>query len=143
MDQPALTSRFTLAYAYKRSLGPVIGAFMTGLRDQRILGARTADGRVIVPARAYDPASGEPTGDLVEVGPSGVIETMSHVAAPRGTDPLQVPFAWALIRLDGADTSFLHVVEGPAEALHRGLRVTARWRAEREGSLRDIAAFVP
>jgi hypothetical protein len=65
------------------------------------------------------------------------------VAAPSSTDPLQVPFAWALIRLDGADTPFLHVVEGSAEALHRGLRVTPRWRAERDGSLRDIEAFVP
>jgi len=143
VDQPALTSRFTLAYAYKRSLGPVIGAFMTGLREQRILGARTVDGRVIVPARAYDPASGEPTGDLVEVGPSGVVETWSHVPAPGPSAPLQVPFAWALIRLDGADTAFLHVVEGSAETMHRGLRVTARWRAERDGSLRDIEAFVP
>ena len=38
-EAPAsLTAPHQLAYTYKRSLGPVLGAFFNGLREQRILG---------------------------------------------------------------------------------------------------------
>ena len=36
---------------------PVIGRFLTGLRDGRILAVRLADGRVLVPPTEYDPAT--------------------------------------------------------------------------------------
>jgi hypothetical protein len=67
------------------------------------------------------------------------------VAEPRvGKQPLDHPFAWALIKLDGADTAMLQAVavDGP-EAMSVGLRVQPRWRSERIGSIRDIEAFVP
>ena len=40
-ESEVLRAPHVLEFPYKRSLGPVIGAFMTGLRDGRILGART------------------------------------------------------------------------------------------------------
>ena len=62
---------------YTRSVGPVIGRFLTGLRDGRILGVRLADGRVLVPPTEYDPATSAPVaseGDhWVEVGPIGTV----------------------------------------------------------------------
>jgi uncharacterized OB-fold protein len=67
------------------------------------------------------------------------------VSHPLRKHPLQTPFAWALITLDGADTGMLHAVAaaGP-EALSTGTRVTAKFRpaAERIGSMSDIEAFV-
>ncbi|GLW05268.1 hypothetical protein Misp01_03980 [Microtetraspora sp. NBRC 13810] len=49
---------------YTRSTGPVIGRFLTELRERRIVGVRTAGGRVLVPPLEYDPATGDPvTGD--------------------------------------------------------------------------------
>ncbi len=44
-----LTAQHVMEYPYRRSLGPVLSAFFTGLRDRTILGARTRDGRVLVP----------------------------------------------------------------------------------------------
>ena len=38
----------TIKFPYRRSLGPVIGAFMTGLTEQRILGIRNGN-QVLVP----------------------------------------------------------------------------------------------
>lgn len=135
-DAPAgvpLTAPFRLQYAYKRSLGPVIGAFMAGLRAGRVLGARTEAGRVIVPARAYDPATGRATGELVEVGPEGEVLSLTETAAG----------AWALVRLDGADTAWLHRLDPCGRAVEVGHRVKPRWRPERVGHLDDLEAYVP
>jgi uncharacterized OB-fold protein len=142
LNEP-LSAPYVLEYAYKRSLGPVIGRFLGGLRERRIEGARTASGKVIVPPVEYDPESGEPVGEMVPVGEAGVVVTWSWIARPRKNHPLARPFAFALIRLDGADTALLHVIDAPQAALKTGLRVRVRWREERVGSIRDIACFEP
>ena len=99
-----------------------------------------------MPPTEYDPTTGDDTGELVEVGPGGVVESWAWVAHPLPKHPLAAPFAWALIRLDGADTAMLHVVDaGGPDALATGDRVTVRFRpaAERIGAMADIEAFVP
>jgi uncharacterized protein len=137
-----LSAPYVLEYTYQRSTGPVIGRFLTGLRAGRIEGVRTASGRVLVPPLEYDPDTGEATGEVVEVASSGVVTTWAWVTTPRPGHPLPRPFAWALIRLDGADTGLFHAVDaGSADAICTGARVTARWRAERIGSIRDIECF--
>ncbi|MBG0828152.1 OB-fold domain-containing protein [Planomonospora sp. ID67723] len=130
---------------YTRTTGPVIGRFLTELRDGRIVGVRTADGRTLVPPLEYDPETGEAvTGEFAEVGPAGTVESWSWVGEPRRAHPLDRPFAWALIRLDGADTSLLHAVDaGDARAMRPGLRVRPRWKTERTGHITDIESFVP
>jgi hypothetical protein len=139
-----LSAPHVLEYPYHRSVGRVIGAFLAGLREGRIFGVRTAGGAVLVPPTEYEPGTGEPTGELVEVGPSGVVTTWAWVGAPRPYHPLDRPFAWALVRLDGADTALLHAVDAGAESRMRtGLRVCARFRPEREGHIRDILCFEP
>ncbi len=142
----ALHAAHRLEYPYPRSVGPVIGAFLTGLRQGKLLGVRGAGGSVIVPPTEYDPTTGEDTGEIVEVGPGGAVESWAWVAHPLPKHPLDRPFAWALIRLDGADTAMLHVVDaGRPDNLASGDRVTVRFRPEPErvGSLADIEAFVP
>lgn len=133
-----------LEYPYTRTVGPVIGRFMTGLRDGRIEGIRTVDGRVMVPPAEYDPETGEDLSEFVEVGQAGVVTTWSWVPSPRPKHPMDRPFAWALIRLDGADTAMLHVVDAGDEAkMATGMRVRVKWRDERVGEIKDIACFVP
>jgi len=144
-ESEVLRAPHTIEYTYTRSVGPVIGAFLTGLRDGKILGATTGGGRVVVPPTEYDPITSEDVGELVEVGPSGIVTTWAWAARPLPDQPLDRPFAWALVQLDGADTGMLHVVDaaGP-EAMASGMRVTARWRSagDRIGHLRDIECFV-
>jgi hypothetical protein len=134
---------------YTRSVGPVIGRYLTGLRDGRIEAVKLADGRVLVPPTEYDPTTSEPVAadgpHWIEVGPRGTVQTFTWVAEPRpGKHALTKPFAFALIRPDGADTAILHMVDvsGP-DALRIGLRVAPRWRAERTGHVTDIEAWVP
>jgi uncharacterized OB-fold protein len=123
----------------------VLGAFFTALRDGRILGARASGGRVVVPPAEYDPETAEALGELVEVGPAGTVESWAWVARPLPQHPADCPFAWVLVRLDGADTALLHVLDAPApESVHTGLRVVADFRpqSERVGSIGDLRAFV-
>ena len=144
-ESEALHASHRLEYPYSRSVGPVIGGFLTGLREGRLMGVRGSGGSVIVPPTEYDPATGEDTGELVEVGPGGVVESWAWVSRPLRKHPLDRPFAWALIRLDGADTAMLHVVDaGTPDRLSTGDRVTARFKqaGERVGSVTDIEAFV-
>jgi uncharacterized OB-fold protein len=133
-----------IAFDYTRSLGPVLGQFMTALRERRILGALGADGRVHAPPFEYDPVTFRPPAELVEVGQAGTVVSWSWQPEPLDGQPLDRPFAWALIRLDGADTALLHAVDsGSAAATRTGMRVAARWAADRVGSIRDIACFEP
>lgn len=141
-----LTAPYVLEYTYKRSLGPILSRFVTGLRDGRILGIRTADGRVIVPPQEYDPATGAALDELVEVAQTGEVTTWTWVPEPRPEHALAEPFAFALIRLDGADGAMLHCVRAPSEkAMRTGMRVRAVWAppAERGQGVRDIRCFEP
>ncbi|MFB9251729.1 Zn-ribbon domain-containing OB-fold protein [Sphaerisporangium melleum] len=132
---------------YTRTTGPVIGRFLTELREGRIVGVRTAAGRVLVPPLEYDPETGDPvTGEYVQVGPAGTVRSWAWVGTPRKGHPLDRPFAWALIELDGAGTALVHAVDaGTVKAMRPGLRVRPRFRpeAERAGHITDIACFVP
>lgn len=141
-SQDLLRAPLTIGYDFQRTTGPVIGAFLSGLRDQRVLGIRDTEGRVVCPPVEYDPQTGEPLTEMVEVGTEGAITSWSWVAEVREGQPLQTPHALALVRLDGADTSMLHVVDAPGpEAVSTGARVRIRWSEEREGLIDDIACF--
>jgi len=141
----ALTAHHILEYPYTRSVGPVTGRFLAGLRDRRVLGVRTKQGKVLVPPLEYDPASGESvTEDFVEVGPGATVALWSWVSEPRAKQPLARPFAWALVLLDGADTAMLHAVDaGTAAAMKCGMRVKPRWREQTTGMITDIECFEP
>ena len=133
---------YTLEYPYTRTVGPVVGKFLTGLRDGRLFGIRCR-GKVICPPIEFDPESGETLAhDFVPVGPGGVVESFTWIAEPTRKHPFQTPFAFALIRLDGADTALVHAVKGRREAMATGMRVRAQYRAERKSAVTDVY-FVP
>jgi uncharacterized OB-fold protein len=139
-----LSAPLEVGFDYTRSLGPVLGRFMTGLRDRRIEGVRGADGRVHVPPVEYDPATAQPLTEFVAVADEGTVESWSWMPAPLEGQPLTHPFAWALVRLDGADTAMLHAVDaGSPDRMRTGMRVRARWAAEPVGSIQDVACFEP
>ncbi len=108
------------------------------------MGTRGRGGQVWVPPCEYDPDTGEALDEIVPVGPGGVVTTWAWVTRPTNRHPLDRPFAWALIRLDGADTGMLHAVDAGSEsAMSTGMRVKPRWRSETSGEIRDIACFEP
>ncbi|MCW2587058.1 MAG: putative nucleic-acid-binding protein containing a Zn-ribbon [Frankiales bacterium] len=140
-----LSAPHTMEFDYTRSTGPVVGAFLTGLRDRRVLGYRDSRDRVVVPPPEYDAATAAPVdaGALVEVGQEGTVTSWSWNPVPRRGNPFDVPFAWALVQLDGADTAILHALDAPRDAISTGMRVRVRWAAETVGFINDIACFEP
>ena len=117
-------SVFTMELPYRRSVGPVVGAFLTGLRDRKIVGSRTSGGRVLCPPLEYDPDTGEAVDEIVDLSDTGTVRSWSWVSEPLRKHPLDRPFAWALVQIDGADTALLHALDAPsADAVSTGMRV--------------------
>ena len=139
-----LSAPVTVAFDYTRSTGPVIGRFLTGLRDGRVIGGRTSDGKVVVPPPEFDPVTHEPLTDFVEVAPVGTVVSWTWVPEPVKDQPFDRPFAFVLVRLDGADAPLLHALDVSApDEVSTGMRVQVRWRPERVGAITDIECFEP
>ncbi len=144
MSVPVLTADHVLTYTYRRSVGPILGQFFEGLREGVLWGILRRDGSVLFPPAEHDPDTGEPLTDWVQVGPGGVVLTWAWVTHPRPGHPLGHPFAWALIRLDGASTALVHAVDvSDVSAMKTGMRVHVSWSETRVGSIRDMASFRP
>jgi len=139
-----LSAPLVLEYPFTRTTGPVIGAFLTGLRERIVLGIKRKDGSVLVPPTEYDPATSEALTEMVEVEQTGEVITWTWVQEPRDQSPWDRPHALAMIKLDGADTPLLHavLVDSP-ETLNTGTRVRIKWREETEGHIKDIEGFLP
>ena len=137
-----LRASFELAYNYKRSNGPVMSKFFEALGEQKILGTKSSAGKVFSPAAEFDPETHESLKEIVEVGPGGAVESFSWIETPQHHHLIKEPFAFALIKLDGADTCMLHMVANCNEAdLSIGSRVTANWSEVQEQRITDIKFF--
>ncbi len=143
-EETVLRAPMVIEYPFSRTTGPIIGAFLTGLREGVLIGIRGSDGRVLMPPMEYDPNTSESLTELVEVGQEGEVVSWSWAPGRRYQPIVGRPFAWALIKVDGTDTPMLHAVDvASADNMSTGMRVQVRWRAEREGHIRDIECFEP
>lgn len=134
------TTETKLEFPYSRTLGPVMGAFLMGLREGKVLGIKASDGRVIVPPVEFDPETGDALGpDLVAVGTRGTVEAWTWVEQPSPKHPIQRSFAFALVKPDGADTALISPVDaGSIDAMSKGMRVEARFNPEPHGLITDL-----
>ncbi len=139
-----LSAPVTVAFDYTRSTGPVLGRFLTGLRDGVLVAGRTSQGRVVLPPPEFDPVTHEPTTDFVEVASTGTVTSWTWVSEPVAAQPFDRPFAFVLVTLDGADVPLLHALDAASpEEVSTGMRVQVRWAEERQGAITDIACFEP
>jgi uncharacterized OB-fold protein len=139
-----LSAPVTVAFDYTRSTGPVVGRFLSGLRDGVVVGGRTSAGQVVVPPLEFDPVTHEATTEFVEVSSVGAVTSWTWVPEPVKDQPFDRPFAFALVTLDGADVPLLHALDvSSPDEVTTGMRVRVRWAAERVGHINDIACFEP
>src|SRR5262245_43306034 len=135
----------SMEFPYKHSTGETVGRLLAGLTAQKtIWGQRVAGLGVVVPPVGYSEIDASPAGEWVAVKDVGTVTAVAvvHKPLPR-LHPFEEPFAYILVKLDGADTAFAHVVKDQPERVKIGARVQAVWAAddERKGHVRDIACF--
>lgn len=143
-DTEILEADFELGYTYTRTPGETIGKFFAALRERQLYGIRAADGTVIFPPTEYDPRDSESLNEFVPVQPEGEVVAWTWVEQPRPHHNQPRAFAFALLKLDGADTPFLHrLYVDSAEELSAGMPVKVQWAEQTQGNINDIHGFVP
>ncbi len=128
--------------------GDAVGAFLDGLRDERILATTCVScGRTLVPPRAFCERCFRPTDAWRELPAVGTVETFSICHVTWDMRPLDQPELPAVIRIEGSsDGGFLHLLgEVAPDDVRIGMSVEAVWRPmdDRTGSILDIAYFRP
>ena len=131
---------------YEFTAGDANTRFLRGITEKRIIGQQAPGGRVYVPPRGADPELGQPTPINVEVAQVGTVTSFCVVNLQFYGSVMEIPYVSALILLDGADLSIMHLIqEMPADQVRIGMRVEAVWRddADIEPTLESIKYFRP
>lgn len=137
-------------FEYSYAAGRFASRFMEALRDEtRLQGTRCEScEKVLVPPRPVCGLCASRTGEWVDVGPGGVITGYTVVEVPF-IDPMTgverpIPYGFAFVRLDGADTNIYHFLEESRhDQITIGMRVAPVFKPadERDGTLTDIIHF--
>lgn len=126
--------------------GETASKFLVSLRDERkILGTRcVACEKTYLPPRKNCPSCFQTSMDWVELPAEGAVVTFTVARRQFASLPRKVPVVFALIKLDGADTAMLHYLGDvdPAD-VKIGMRVKAKFAAERKARMQDIDYFAP
>jgi uncharacterized OB-fold protein len=140
-----LRQRQSLEFPYKHSTGETVGRFLAALKEQKKIWGQRVNGQgVVVPPLGYSEIDGSNAGEWVEVKDTGKITAAARVDHPiERLHPSTTPFAFVLVKLDGADTALAHIVKDDLDRVAVGARVEAVWAGDeaRVGSIRDIACF--
>ncbi len=129
--------------------GRVGSKFIISLRDaKKILGVKCPKcGLVYVPPREYcekDLEKLDQDQNWVELGNEGVITNFTIVNYNDKHLPRRAPYVLALIKVEGADTPFAHIVEGiESEHMKIGMRVKAVFAEQTTHTILDIDHFEP
>lgn len=145
-DFKTLTNVIRLPHKY--GAGPVVTKFYNGLREGKLLGNVCPKCRkTFVPARSLCPECLVKMDTWVEVSDQGVLVSWAYTDKEFFGSPVKPPFVTALIKLDGADCNFLHLIGGNLfelkKKLKKGLKVKAVWNVEKKGHMLDIKYFEP
>ncbi len=144
-DCKVMTGKMALPNQY--FAGRVGSKFIIALRDEhKILGVRCEKcNKVFVPPREYCEKCLEKLDEnWVELSNEGVITNYTLVNYNDKHLPRRAPYILALVKVDGADTPFPHIVEGiDVEDVKVGMRVKAVFAEETTNTILDLDHFEP
>ncbi len=136
-----------LALPYTYFAGRVGSKFLTTIRDEKkIMGIKcNSCNKVFVPPRqTCDVCLEDIRDNWVDVQNTGEVTNFTVVRYDDKHLPRKAPYVLAMIKLDGADTSLVHVVEGvDVDKVTKGLKVQAVFAEESTGTILDVDHFVP
>jgi uncharacterized OB-fold protein len=131
---------------YTWSVGETGSHFFVTLRDKKkILGTHCPTcNMVFVPPRKTCGRCFDTQMEWREVGTSGTLLSFTIPRYKEAVHPLRLPFAYGIVKLDGADTGLTHLIREFREGTLRSrMRVEAVFRANRQGNILDIHYFRP
>ena len=131
---------------YKHTAGAYVEKFLTIIgKDQKIMGVKCPKcNKVVVPPKMVCFECFEKMEEWVEVGNQGTLKGFTVVTHKTDVMPLKPPFAYGIIRLDGADTDIVHIIkESDPKNLKEGMRVEASFYAKPRKRILDIEYFKP
>lgn len=150
-DQVPITISSNGVLPYRYSAGQYGSRFLLALKDQKILASRCGSvsggcGLVLVPPRIVCARCFKKMEELIELPPTGVLTSFTQVTFPF-IDPFTgekrpIPYCYGMIRFDGADNTFQYFLEETdIRKIRIGMCLRAVFKAQREGSVRDILYF--
>jgi len=143
--EPAV-HRSGIRVPYQWWAGETATRFLTAIRDeQKIMGTECSTcKRVFLPPRSTCPSCYTRNEKWLDLSTEG--ELVSFTVARKQFAALRkkAPIVFGLIKLDGADTALLHTLgEVDPSDVKIGMRVRAKFAAERTGGITDIEYFKP
>lgn len=146
------TLKTEIRLPYELAYGATWTKFFEGMENKIIYGTKCPKcERILVPARSFCPRCFVNTDEWVETAQEGVLTAWSYVNYRYFGMPTEPPYIGALIRLDGTDVDFLHLIGGfdlsdfdlVIQKVRNGMRVRAAWSDERKGHTLDLKYFEP
>lgn len=144
---PVTTLATPIRLDFEFTPGVAQSRFLRGLERGEFLGQRCpVCGKVYVPSRGSCPVDGVPTTEDVVLSNAGTVTTYCVVNVPFAGQSIEIPYICAQILLDGANISFMGLIQGiPTDQIRMGMRVEAVWVEPEElaPSLASIRYFRP
>ncbi len=128
-DDKALVYNSRIAVPYTWSAGLVGTRFFKAIKERRVFLATkcpSCEKTHLPPVKTCGECFKE-CKETVEVGPAGVLKSFTTALYKTPAQPGKRP-VYGLIKLDGADTAFLHLLGGDIESLKIGMKVEPVFR---------------
>lgn len=128
------------------STGVTGTTFLKEIKDnKKIVGTKCSKcGKVYVPPRLHCPDCFIKMDKWVDLSGKGTLESFTIVRYKESYHLKDVPYAYGLIKMDGADTGIVHMLgEVDLNKIKVGMRVEPVYKEQREGSFLDIDYFKP
>ncbi len=136
-----------LALPYQYFAGQTGSRFLISLRDEKkIKGVRCEKcDKVFIPPRSTcERCFSDISENWVELKNTGTVTGFTVIRYEEPHQPVKPPYIMAQVKLDGADTSIVHIVKGiSASQIKVGLKVKAQFAKKKTSTMMDIDCFRP
>jgi hypothetical protein len=136
-----------MALPYQYFAGATGSKFIVALRDEKkIRGVHCVqcNKTFLPPRQTCERCFSNLTDQWVEIEPTGDVVGFTVIRYTEPYQPKQPPYVLALIKLDGADTPIVHILDcRDVHQVRLGMRVRAVFAEEPRNNILEIAHFQP
>jgi uncharacterized OB-fold protein len=138
----------TVNLPYKWVYGKALGKFYNGMKNEgKFYGTKCRKCDLVqCPPKSYCGPCFEEADEWVELPNRGTLDSFTTVYMEFPGQPLEPPYTYGYIKLEGAHTHLYHLIdEIKEEDMYVGLQIEPVWNApeKRNGDLYDILYFRP